>query len=297
MLANIWGWRKIGLSVFLCSKTKRAFMKQNRADYFPNDISDFVFIPDYLNKIQELAGMSENENWSYKDENYNKENHPHPMLENYLTYTYRRLSDEKKIKINADKTAVCFNTGLLTRSNQQEIYLLMKKSFLIDKQQYWHFGKFAKSGDRELLNVFGKNLPDMCEYFTDPSVLMFDARKEIEFDYDHIIDENIDRFPDNIKKRDRYEIRNLLFAATDRIRERIKRNYKIAVPHYFHGIIQFLIPVCLTNPSKADFALVVEKVVDEDGNFFYRGTTILPLDWAYNSARQIAKPSQEWLNP
>jgi hypothetical protein len=270
---------------------------KNKAGFSPEDFGDFVFIPDFLDKIQELADMAEEEDWRYKDSSFNKPGHPNPMLENYLSYSYKRLVEERKIKISDDKNSTCLNTGLLSRNNQEEIYLLMSKNFLPDKKQYWHFGKFVKGSNKDLLITFGGKLPDMCEYFTDPTVLMFDARKEIEIDYDHIIDDNFERFPENIQLRDKYEVRNLLFAATNRIRERIKRNYKIAVPHCFHGSIQFLIPVCLTSPKKADVALVVEKVADKSGNYFYRGNTILPLDFAYNSARQIARPSQEWLVP
>ena len=61
--------------------------------------------------------------------------------------------------------------------------------------------------------------------------------------------------------------------------------------------IQLLLPPRLTNPNKADIALVVERVAKNDQDYFYRGNTIFPLDWAYNAARQIAKPDKEWLKP
>ena len=270
---------------------------KNKFDDFPSDFSDFVFIPEYLDRIQELADIAEEENWNYQSSEFIRADHPNPILENYLSYSYVKLADEGKILISRDKISACLNTGLLSRNSQEEIYLLMSKNHLPNKKQYWHFGKFVKGSDRDLMTTFGGELPDMCEYFTDPTELMFDARKQIEINFDHIIEDNLDRFPENIRNRDKYEVTNLLSSATKSIREQIKRNYKIAIPHCYHGSIQFFIPVCLTNPKKADVALVVEKVSNRSGDFVYRGNTVLPLDLAYNQARQIARPSTEWLIP
>lgn len=76
--------------------------------------------------------------------------------------------------------------------------------------------------------------------------------------------------------------------------EKIKRNYKIAVPQYFltTSAIQLLIPLCLRFPDKADLAIVVE-----DYGEMYRASTCLTLDMAINNARLLAKPDRDWLNP
>ena len=71
---------------------------------------------------------------------------------------------------------------------------------------------------------------------------------------------------------------------------RIKENYKSAVPQYFNGKIQFLIPISLGDPSVVDLSLAVGK----DGGI-YTGHTCLTLDMAYNNARLIAKPESDWL--
>jgi Domain of unknown function (DUF3825) len=72
----------------------------------------------------------------------------------------------------------------------------------------------------------------------------------------------------------------------------VKRNYKTAIPQYYDASIQLLLPLSLTDPSKADLALVVERFSD-----FYRASTCLTLDMAYNNARQLAKPDRDWLQP
>lgn len=75
--------------------------------------------------------------------------------------------------------------------------------------------------------------------------------------------------------------------------KRIKRNYKTAIPHFYDGKIQFLLPLCFrANKSEALGALVVNK-----NENIYEAHTILSLDQAYNNARLLAKPDREWLNP
>ena len=75
--------------------------------------------------------------------------------------------------------------------------------------------------------------------------------------------------------------------------KRIKRNYKTAIPHFYDGKIQFLLPLCFrANKAEALGALVVNK-----NENIYEAHTILSLDQAYNNARLLAKPDREWLNP
>ena len=63
-------------------------------------------------------------------------------------------------------------------------------------------------------------------------------------------------------------------------------------PQYYKGQVQLLLPLCFDNPQRADLALVVER-----HQTFYRATTCLTLDMAYNNARQLARPDRDWLQP
>ena len=56
--------------------------------------------------------------------------------------------------------------------------------------------------------------------------------------------------------------------------------------------IQLLLPLCLSDPQRADLALVI----DSQGEF-YRAATCLTLDMAYNNARRLVKPDRDWLQP
>jgi hypothetical protein len=88
---------------------------------------------------------------------------------------------------------------------------------------------------------------------------------------------------------------NVINGSIQSLKELIKRNYKIAIPHWYESRIQLLLPLVLTNDEgTADLALVVER---DDTRKIYRGKTILTMDMAYVDARLITKPADEWLNP
>jgi len=142
------------------------------------------------------------------------------------------------------------------------------------------------------LNKF-PDLPDITHYFDDPTCLVFDGRKDFRINIEHIIGETPrDRFPEPYRTMESYALQTVLKGAIDNARERIKRSYKTAIPQYYRAQIQLLLPLCLSNPQRADLALVVER-----HSTFYRAATCLTLDMAYNNARQIARPDRDWLQP
>jgi hypothetical protein len=261
-------------------------MEKNAAYDFPDAFHDFAMMPKFGENIEALAQLAEAEDWDYKT---TASPHAHPILRNYLTYTYRRLAEEKKISITTDEAHACWNTGLIT-SAQEPIFMLLSKNMLTGPQAYWHFSKFARKGEWEM-NRFS-SLPDIAHYFEDPSALVLDIRKDLRVNVEHVVSENISRFPSALQDRSAFELQNLIKGAIDSARERVRRNYKTAVPQYYQGSVQLLLPLTLTDPAKADLALVVEKFSD-----FYRAATCLTLDMAYNNARQLARPDRDWLAP
>lgn len=76
--------------------------------------------------------------------------------------------------------------------------------------------------------------------------------------------------------------------------EKVKRNYKLAIPQYYtdkftnESKIQLLLPLFLQSRNVADLALVVDK-----GEYNYIGKTILTIEWAYVNSRRIVKPDVE----
>jgi hypothetical protein len=193
------------------------------------------------------------------------------------------------VAISQDEQFAAWNTGLIT-SNHEPIYILFVKNKFDNPLQYWHFWKFARRGQNDV-NKFSA-LPEMAHYFTDPAILVYDTRKDLRANIEHIIEDNKERFPAEFQSISSYALQNFVKGAIDSVKEKVKRNYKTAIPQYFNGGVQLLLPLCLKEPGKADLALVVERFSD-----FYRASTCLTLDMAYNNARQITRPDKEWLQP
>lgn len=252
----------------------------------PDELFDFVFIPDFDRRIEDLAALADTENWSYASPGYK----PNPILRNYLKYTWKRIAEEKKIAVSADSNLCCWNTGLVSRVGMQEIYMVCAKNMLPDSKTYWHFRSFSTTGQHDL-NRFG-SLPDMAHYFDDPSLLVFDIRKELRVNYEHMIADNRERFPAQLQQMTDFQLQHLLLGAVESAKKRVRRNYKTAIPQFYGGTLQLLLPLSLQDPQKADLAMVVERFSD-----FYRAATCLTLDMAYNNARQLARPDRDWLNP
>ena len=261
-------------------------MTKNAAYDLPEHFRDFVLMPKFDENIEMLAAMAEPEDWGYKT---TASTHPHPILRNYLTYTYRRIAEEKKVAITSDEEYACFNLGLIT-ATQEPIYVLFTKNKLDALPQYWHFWRFCRRGEWEL-NRF-PSLPQMAHYFDDPASLVYDSRKELRVNVEHIIKDNLGRFPATLQTMNPFGLQNLVKGAIDSATERVRRNYKTAIPQYYQGSIQLLLPLTLMDPLRADLALVAERFSD-----FYRGATCLTLDMAYNNARQLARPDRDWLAP
>lgn len=241
---------------------------------------DFAWFMDFHTKIEELKNLAMPEDWDYKSNPLGT----NPILENYIKHTYKKLDQEGKILIQGDYSV--FNTGLVT-SFQEEIFALFQKNRRTDSQP-WFFIGWRKHSERDLMKF--SSLPDVANYFNNPSDLLYDTNIELRLNINHIIDDNLSRFPASYQQMDKYQIGTILQGTIEDAKRRIRRNYKTAVPQYYNGKIQLLLPLCLTSKANADLALVVEK---ENG--VYRASTCLTLDMAINNARLIAKPDNEWL--
>lgn len=248
----------------------------------------------FMKQLEYLAyRLAKPEDWDFKDPKYKDPSRPLPILYNYINFTYDRLIVENKIAITQDETAMCFNTGLQTPLDS-DIYAYFVKNRRNPEKHKWYFIKFCDSSDRDLRKF--AQLPDIAEYIENASDLVFDRKLlPIRVNYEHIIVDNKSRF-DAVSKYEEHELRQILEGAIIRTQERVRRNYKIAIPQYYtdkqSGVskIQLLLPLCLKNPQKADLALVVEK----DG-MAYVAKTVLPLDWAYMNSRRIVRPDADWI--
>ena len=147
---------------------------------------------------------------------------------------------------------------------------------------------FRKNSDWEFMNNFSKT-PDVVSYFSDPSKIYFNPKFELIKNLDHILDDNLDRFPEDLKNKGAKYINALLTHALDLTVKRCERNYRIAVPQYYKGKITYLLPVEL------DGHLMSLAVEDVNGR--YRVNTIFTIEMAYKNARLLMKPEADWLTP
>ncbi len=246
--------------------------------------------PGWLDK---LAGPAEKEPWDYKHATAPE---PLPILRSYVRYTFRRLEEmEGGIGVSKNGESAAFNTGLVT-PNQEDIYAFFRRNPRAGHQP-WKLHGFKKASDWDLIEEFGSSPPPLANYFDDPSVLLYDRRCELFISIDHVM-EQIARFPKHLQSNT-YVARQLLISAEATTKKRVYRNYKTAVPQYYRdkggeGSVQLLVPICFEDPARADLALVVDKAEAGDA---YRGSTVLTLDMAYNNARLLARPNNEWLQP
>ena len=254
----------------------------------PEKLFDLVYFHEMDKKLDELSSLAEKENWDYQ---YTKTNQNKPVLFNYLQYTYQRLSQEEKIEISSCGQWLTFNTGLVT-DNQESIFILCEKSSHHSPRAPWLFKAWKRKGEYEMQKF--QTLPDMAHYFDDPSLLVFDCRKELVPNIEHMIADNKDRFPEPFNSMPDFTLQTLLNGAIDNAKERVRRNYKTAIPHYYKNKVQLLLPLCLSKPGRADLAIVVEYIKTSNA---YRAATCLTLDMAYNNARQLARPDRDWLIP
>ncbi|WP_333575210.1 DUF3825 domain-containing protein [Sphingobacterium sp.] len=266
-------------------------------------LEKFAIYNDWERSIADLANnhaQKEDGNWDY----INGKTGKHPVLESYITHTFLRLLKEGKIKyanINSkgkEQKYACFNTGLAT-NKQEDIFAYFEhrsnsnvfkgnEGYL--KQPIWVFKAFDRESNR-LMNNFPTK-PELPNYFQKAAELIYDSGKRLIPDFEHILDDREKRFPEDFINLSKAQQVERIKSSIESALVRIKRNYKTAIPQFYNNSIQLLLPLCLTTAENADVALVVAS----EGEV-YRANTVLPLDWAYNNARLLAKPDREWLNP
>lgn len=192
------------------------------------------FQVNWKNYTNQLAEKAIAENWS-------NETYPNNgILANYLVKTYGKLTSEKNIIIG--ENYALFNTGLFTK---------------------YHDPIYAYQSGKEIQFLTGYELggigiaerPERANYFEHPELLIFDWHYKIDVHYPHILEdeENLKRIPKEV-----LESKNIMTnfdGAINKMKKRVSANYKLAIPQYFEGKIQLLLPLCLADDNIPDMAL------------------------------------------
>ena len=239
----------------------------------------FAFMKKDDSFYEELAELAEKENWS--------SNHQKPLniLKNYITYTFEKIFNEGEILFSdSDEQYACFNTGLLTE-NGEDILCLFNRFKNSDTFQ-WHIMGARQESHRDVMNNFSES-PKVAVYFSNPSDAYFNPNLDMLSNIDHIINDNMVRFPTELQEKGAKYIIALLKSSLDVTLKKCKRNHRIAVPQYYKNEIMYLLPVELDGNK---LALAVQYI-----NGRYRANTIFTLEMAYKNARLLMKPEADWL--
>lgn len=240
---------------------------------------EFAYCGNYNASLANLAMLAP-EKWSFGSQNDNN------ILRNYVEHTFSKLYDERKV-IEEEEYAI-FNTGLFD-TYYKPICAYFVKNAIINRQKWYLDGFYT---EYQITTMGVQVIPERANYFNDPSELVFDTHLDIVPQYDHIFGdhENINRLPASIKNS---AMKVQLFnGAIETAKRMLEANYKTAIPQFYRGKIQLLVPICLQAPNKPDLALTCVKTEDKSK---YLGCTCLTLEMAYNNARLIAKPESNWL--
>lgn len=252
-----------------------------------SNVYDFAFCPEPC--YDRLVDLADPEDWGPSNR----------ILKNYLSFSFSRavFLTERDVDQTApsnlplvfDDDRCLFNTGLYTR-RYETIYGLFEPNTKPDARQRWFLKGFFKESDPMLVSF--EYLPCRVRFAEDPSELVFDYRLPIRSNIDHILgdEENLTRIPASLMgEGNSLLLRRAFEGAVVEAARRAAANYTLAVPQFYGGRIQLLLPLCLTG-DKPELALTIQR---EDG--FYAARTCLTLDMAYNNARLICRPETSWI--
>lgn len=231
-------------------------------------------------KLAELAEMAEDENWTFNS------NGQLEVLYKYIVHTFDRLVDENKVLIDEKENFACFNTGLLTELGDSLIGMFTK-SENHDKGAYWYFIGFYSEADRRFNEHFN-TVPKLANYLEKPECMYFNPEYPIIVNSNHIIEDNVDRFPKELTKN-KLMFLTLFKGSVDIMKKKIARNYRLVVPQFYQKKLTYLLPL---NINGYKCALAAELL----SNNQYRANTVFTLNMAYTNARLLMKPETDWLN-
>lgn len=162
---------------------------------FHSALFDFCWFPNYDASIEYLANnIADPEPWDFSDATQAK----YSILKSYIEHTFRKIKSENKISFSSDNNFACFNTGLVT-ANLESIFALAERNNRPDVAEKglspYVFKAFVRESDIQLISKFGDNIPDIADFFQKPEDLIFNPQCRVVPQIDHIIADNMDRFP------------------------------------------------------------------------------------------------------
>lgn len=295
-------------------------------------LKETIQFPDYEKSIRDLAALAKKEKWCYR---HSKDEYI--ILKIYLQYTFATIWKQKLFIFNNSTGFGSFNTGLVT-DDYQAIYGVVQKNNLKDSSLPYLFEGFAIAGSKGLGKTIVESfnpLPKKAKYLTDIKDAFFDPNSLIFPDFEHIINDNLDRFPidflktiftpfkseyqllckvisanSEYKKQFLYKklseavqknnllynlLHSALFTTIERSKRMVEQDYRLALPSFFPTRNVMSMMLPLVFDTKKGVQAVLLVEHNQIGN--YQGQTILTLKQCYVNARLISPLDHTFLNP
>lgn len=267
----------------------------DRKNYIQTDLFLFAYIPDWYEKLAELAEMAIEEPWKFKWAHYQTKNTQTPILERYIREIFRMQATaynaatdqwEEQNALNLSRHSACFHTGLFTR-NYKPIYACFEPNKKMDSTLEWHFQGFADDNSTLLKHSAPLPKSPLLGLHERPG---FNPGWMIRTNVRHILEDsdNQQRIPEDMRGIKFLPL--LLETATELARRRAMMEPAIVVPQVFRGRIQYLLPISLSDPERTDLAMALSIMKG-----YYQGETCLTPQMAYLNARLIGRPTAHWL--
>jgi hypothetical protein len=277
---------------------------------------------------EDLSKFALPETWSFGNSAKNS------ILKNYMKYTFLKLKAENKIvavdgyaSFNTGLVDKLYRPiyALFKATNQVS-------NAQRSNDRAWSYYSFCVIGEGpgKILSRDFPTIPDKALYlnYDKHQEFIYDTRKgQPVIDAEHIIIANLRRLPKpmidaclptNMKIKDfessygtisynklkqeveqndliRKNLYNTLQSAVGEAFNKVKWNYRIAIPIYYpkNNSISLLLPLALSD-QRTNLALICEWQPKAQR---YQAHTILPLDMAYKCARLINRLDSAWLSP
>lgn len=263
------------------------------SEMLPYDLFDFGYFPRWLDSLDELESMAQPEPWAFPgDENPNRYNNLNPLLERYLNNVYTRAAGlyneaddqdarDRLLAIRHDFAA--FDTGLVTPQYAPILAYFARNTRPGERR--WYFKGWATPGSHMLARA--APLPKRVPFTTD---IPYNPAWPVRVNTQHMTqdEENIKRIPPEVRNTKFLPL--LLESAVELARRQAAICPELVVPQFYQRRIQFLLPICLTDPERPDLAMTLQPA---DG--YYIGSTMLTLRMAYVNARATGRRLAPWL--
>ena len=258
----------------------------------PMTLKDFAYLPDLYGKLDKLASTILTEPWRFAAPEKARFNQSTHILERHLYMTFeeqmrrREYASDKDTYVYIGESRAVFNTGLLN-ALYQDVYACFEPNRSPQFGRNWAMVGFYTEAAVALEGI--PELPKPLRFFPD-AAYGFHPDWALRLNLEHMLysEDNLARLPASIRSMS--SLAQTLESCAVQSMKRARNMPGIAVPQWYGGHLQYLLPLFIIDDQHADVALALDA---KDG--FYLAHTALTLEMAYGNARLIARPEAAWI--